>query len=62
MPPRRMKKHAEITCSDCFFRRSDLCALAGNSPCPTFRQAKALAPPKQPRLVPRQPLVAARAA
>jgi hypothetical protein len=57
-----MKKQAEISCSDCFFRRSDLCALAGNIPCPTFRHAKALEPPKQPRLVARQPLAAARAA
>ena len=57
-----MKKQAEITCNDCFFRRSELCALAGNRPCPTFRQAKALEPPQQPRLVARQPLAAAHAA
>jgi hypothetical protein len=43
------------TCDDCYFRREGLCALAGNTPCPTFRAAAhgALAPPKQPRLVPR---------
>ena len=27
------------TCDDCFFRRADLCAIPGNSPCPTFRLA-----------------------
>jgi hypothetical protein len=30
-------EHAEITCDDCFFRRADLCAIPGNTPCPTFR-------------------------
>jgi hypothetical protein len=57
-----MKKQAEITCNDCFFRRAELCALVGNTPCPTFRRAKALTPPRQPSLVPRQPLAAAHAA
>jgi hypothetical protein len=43
------------TCSDCFFRRAGLCALPGETPCPTFRMVTAgrLAPPLQPRLVPR---------
>jgi hypothetical protein len=27
------------TCDDCFFRRELLCALAGNTICPTFRAA-----------------------
>ena len=29
----------EPTCDDCFFRRAGLCALPGDSPCPTFRPA-----------------------
>lgn len=29
----------EITCDDCFFRQAQLCALPGNTPCPTFRPA-----------------------
>jgi len=49
------KKRTDLNCDDCFFRRAGLCALAGNVPCPTFRVAAggALAPPQQPRLVPR---------
>jgi hypothetical protein len=49
------KKRQDITCDDCYFRRSGLCALAGNVPCPTFRMATngSLTPPLQPRLVPR---------
>jgi len=31
---------AELTCDDCFFRRELLCALAGNTICPTFRAAE----------------------
>ena len=27
------------TCDDCFFRRAELCAIPGNTPCPTFRLA-----------------------
>jgi hypothetical protein len=58
-----MKKRVEITCSDCFFRAADLCALPGNTPCPTFRSAKApLVPPRQATLVPRPQLHAAHAA
>jgi hypothetical protein len=43
------------TCEDCYFRREGLCALPGNVVCPTFRAttAGALAPPRQPQLVPR---------
>jgi hypothetical protein len=49
-----MSKRTKATCSDCYFRREGLCALAGETPCPTFRLAHAqLAPPQQPPLVPR---------
>jgi hypothetical protein len=50
-----MGKRSEAQCSDCYFRRAGLCALPGDVPCPTFRLAAsgALAPPRQPRLVPR---------
>jgi hypothetical protein len=42
------------TCHDCYFQRNALCALALERPCPTFRAAeKPLAPPPQPRLIPR---------
>ena len=27
----------QVTCDDCFFRQAELCALAGNTVCPTFR-------------------------
>jgi hypothetical protein len=48
-----MSKH-KPTCQDCYFHRNALCALALEQPCPTFRAAsKLLAPPQQPRLVPR---------
>jgi hypothetical protein len=48
-------KLANVTCSDCYFRRAGLCALPGESVCPTFRAFTrgTLAPPRQPRLVPR---------
>jgi hypothetical protein len=50
-----VRKGIEVTCEDCFFRKAALCALLLESPCPTFRQAERglLAPPRQPRLVPR---------
>jgi hypothetical protein len=48
-----MTKRPKASCSDCYFRRAGLCALPGESICPTFRAATAkLAPPPQPRLVP----------
>jgi hypothetical protein len=25
------------TCNECYFRRAGLCALPGDTPCPTFR-------------------------
>ncbi len=49
-----MGKRDDVSCNDCYFRQAGLCALPGDAPCPTFRMAKAtLAPPQQPRLVPR---------
>lgn len=50
-----MSKNAPRTCNDCYFRRAGLCALPGDSPCPTFRlhSRGSLVPPRQPRLVPR---------
>jgi hypothetical protein len=50
-----MSKRISATCSDCYFRRSGLCALPGETICPTFRAQSVgrLAPPPQPRLVPR---------
>jgi hypothetical protein len=50
-----IKPRPSATCDDCYFRREGLCALAGNTPCPTFRAAAmgALTPPRQPQLVPR---------
>jgi len=48
-----MTKRNVATCEDCYFRREGLCALPGNSPCPTFRAATVgrLTPPTQPRLI-----------
>ena len=34
-------------CDDCFFRQAQLCALPGNTVCPTFRPA-AEARPEEP--------------
>jgi len=50
-----MSKKSVATCADCYFRRAGLCALPGDDPCPTFRQARTgpLTPPRQPQLVPR---------
>jgi hypothetical protein len=50
-----MSKRSTPTCADCYFRRAGLCALPGEAICPTFRTQSAgrLAPPPQPRLVPR---------
>ncbi len=50
-----MSNKNTATCSDCYFRRAGLCALPGETPCPTFRvyTAGRLSPPLQPRLVPR---------
>lgn len=51
-----MSKRAQASCSDCYFRTAGLCALPGETICPTFRTqsvGKLAAPPPQPRLVPR---------
>ncbi len=50
-----MSKRTEATCSDCYFRHAGLCALPGETTCPTFRMATlgSLAPPRQPPLVAR---------
>jgi len=49
-----MTKKSEATCSDCYFQRAGLCALALERPCPTFRADSrgSLVPPRQARLVP----------
>ena len=58
-----MSKTGKPTCEECYFRKAGLCALAGDTVCPTFRVAQrgALAPPMHPTLVPR-PLAAQPAA
>ena len=50
-----MSKRRVPTCDDCYFRQEALCALPGNTTCPTFRAAtrQGLTPPPQPHLVPR---------
>jgi hypothetical protein len=52
-----MSNRTNLTCGDCYFRRAGLCAIPGETPCPTFRlhSRGSLVPPTQPRLVPRQP-------
>ena len=42
-----------VTCNDCFFRKTSLCALDLSEPCPTFRPALKgqMVAPTQPRLV-----------
>ncbi len=49
-----MAKRDDKTCSDCYFRQEGLCALATETPCPTFRMAArgGLMPPRQAQLVP----------
>jgi hypothetical protein len=32
-----MSNTSVATCSDCYFRRAGLCALPGETACPTFR-------------------------
>ena len=53
--PPEMQQVTEVlqaTCDDCFFRKAELCALAGNKVCPTFRPVAeaAAAPPLSTRL------------
>ncbi len=59
----QVSKRVKVTCDDCFFRQAGLCALPGETVCPTFRLLTAgrLAPPQQPPLVPR-PLAGVHAA
>ena len=42
-----------VTCDDCFFRKTSLCALDLPEPCPTFRPflRGQMVAPRQPRLV-----------
>jgi hypothetical protein len=58
-----LSKRITASCNDCYFRREGLCALPGETICPTFRAYAVgrLAPPKQPPLVAR-PLAEAAAA
>jgi hypothetical protein len=32
-----MTTQVKRTCNECYFRQAGLCALPGNTPCPTFR-------------------------
>jgi hypothetical protein len=50
-----------VTCNDCFFRKTSLCALDLSEPCPTFRPALRgeMVAPKQARLVEPLPQLAA---
>jgi hypothetical protein len=34
-----VREEGKVTCEACFFRRAALCAIRGNTPCPTFRPA-----------------------
>ena len=45
-----------VTCDDCFFRKTNLCALRLSEPCPTFRPMLKgqMVPPQQPRLIARE--------
>jgi hypothetical protein len=42
-----------LTCNDCFFRKSNLCALRLSEPCPTFRpvHSGAMVAPRQAQLI-----------
>jgi hypothetical protein len=50
-----------VTCDDCFFRQTSLCALDLSEPCPTFRPVLKgqMIAPRQAQLV-EQPLVPVR--
>jgi hypothetical protein len=39
-------EQTKVTCEQCYFRRAGLCALPGNTPCPTFRPAQAMERPR----------------
>jgi len=51
-----MSKKTQLTCDDCYFRQSGLCALRVDTTCPTFRLASrgSLTPPGQAPLIARQ--------
>jgi hypothetical protein len=49
-----MSKTSVHRCSECYFRNAGLCALPGETPCPTFRAStKTLVPPRQAPLIAR---------
>ena len=49
-PVQQTTAASAATCLDCFFRRAELCALKGNTVCPTFRPvAEAQVEPEPPR-------------
>jgi hypothetical protein len=50
-----MSKRTNVTCNDCYFRQSLLCALQLDDPCPTFRlpERGLLATPRQAPLIAR---------
>ncbi|HEY7707107.1 MAG TPA: hypothetical protein VH968_08080 [Gaiellaceae bacterium] len=41
-PPTPANESTTASCEDCFFRQMQLCALPGNTVCPTFRPAAAV--------------------
>jgi len=45
-----------VTCDDCFFHKSNLCALRLSEPCPTFRPyvRGEMVAPRQPQLIAHQ--------
>jgi len=55
--PHVAQKARCVTCNDCFFRKTSLCALDLSEPCPTFRPALKgeMVAPLQARLVEQPP-------
>ncbi len=51
-------KARSVTCNDCYFHQSNLCALRLAEPCPTFRPVMkgAMVAPRQAQLVVPQPI------
>jgi hypothetical protein len=49
-----MSDERKISCDDCYFRRLGLCAIPGNTPCPTFRPVSSIEtrPPERPVTAP----------
>ena len=39
----------KASCTNCYFRREGLCALPGDTPCPTFRAVTSAGQPVPPR-------------